>query len=218
MPGYSNVELANQALDHIGKANIASLTENSVAARKINEVFERTMYSALARSHWTFARKFATLSLVTPTAPNDWDERWAHVYDLPNDCCSFIRVVPRLDVPNTEPQAPHQLQGAYIYTNEVDAVGEYVFETTDTLSMPSTFLDAVSFLLARNVAMPLTRKRGYWADMNDAYEIQLGLAVEIDAGQEPTTYPQEAGGYIDARGGSEADVEGAAPDGSIYWT
>lgn len=215
MPGYSNVELANQALDHIGKGNIASLAEASVAARKINEVFERTLYAALARSHWTFARKFVTLTAQTP---NDWDQRWAFKYDLPNDCLNFVRIVPRLDIPNTEPQAPHQLFNGSIYTNEVDATGEYVYETTDTLTMPSPFLDAVSFLLARNVAMPLTRKRGYWADMNDAYELQLGLAVEQDAGQEPTTYPQEAGGYIDARGGSEADVEGAAPDGSIYWT
>ncbi len=211
--GYSNVELANQALDLLGKDRIASLSENSTAARKINEVFQRTMYSALARSEWTFSRKFQDLAALT----NDWDQRWAFKYDLPNDCAKFIRLVPRVDIPNTEPQAPHQLFGGAVYTDEADARAEYVYEQTDTLQMPSYFLDAVAFLLARNVAMPLTRKRSMWADMNDGYEGQLGLAVELDAGQEPTFYPQEGGGYVEARGGSEVEIEGAAPDGSIYW-
>lgn len=215
MPGYSNVELVNQALDHLGKDRIASLSEASTAARKANEVFQRTVYSALARSHWSFARKIQTLSQF-PT--NDWEERWSFKYDIPNDCLNFIRVIPRVDIPNTEAQAPHQLLNNAVYTDENLAKAEYVFETTDTLSMPSPFLDAVSFLLARNLAMPLTRKRSYWADMNDAFEGQLGLAVEHDAGQEPTYYPQRAGGYVDARGGAESEIEGAAPDGSIYWT
>lgn len=215
MPGYSNVELANQALDHLGKDPISSLSENSTAARKINAAFERTLYAALARSHWPFVRKIAELAAVTP---NDWDERWAFKYDLPIDCLTFVRLIPRVDIPNTEPQLTHQLFGSYVYANEPDAKAEYVFETTDTTAMPQPFLDAVSFLLARNVAMPLTRKRGYWADMNDAYEGQLGLAIEHSAGQEPTYYPQAAGGYIDARGGAESEIEGGAPDGSIYWT
>lgn len=212
--GYSNVELANQALDHLGKERIASLSENSTGARKINEVFARSIHSALARSRWQFARKIAALASVT----NDWDQRWAYKYSLPNDCATFVRIVPRVDVPNTEPQAPHELLGGYVYTDELNASAEYVFKTTSTLTLPEPFLDAVSFLLARNVAMPLTRKASYWNDMNTAYERQLALAIEHDTAQSPRFYDQNAHGYIDARGGQSTDIEGAAPDGSIYWT
>lgn len=212
--GYSKVELANQALDHLGKDRIASLTESSTAARKINEVLTRTINAALARSHWTFARKVQTLASQT----NDWEERWSFKYDEPNDLITFIRIIPRVDIPNHEPQVPHARRGGSVYCDECDAKAEYVYETDATLTMPQPFLDAVSFLLARNVAMPLTRKRSFWADMNTAYEEMLGLAIEHDAGQEPIEYPQDGGGYIDARGGSTSEIEGAAPDGSIYWS
>lgn len=213
MAGYSNVELVNQALDHLGKDRIASLSESSTAARKMNEMFERTIFSALARSHWSFARRIQSLSSLA----NDWDERWAYKYDLPNDCLNFVRIIPRVDIPNTEPQAPHQLMGGAVYCDELEAKAEYVFETTNTSLFSQPFLDACSYLLARNAAMPLTRKQGMYQGLNEAYEAQLGLAIEHDAGQEPTSWAQAGGGYIEARGGAETEIEGAAPDGSIYW-
>lgn len=212
--GYSKVELVNQALDHLGKDRIASLNENSTAARKANEILERVLRSALSRSHWTFSRRLQSLAGLT----NDWEERWGFKYDLPNDMATFVRIVPRVDVPNTEPQVPHQLMGGAVYCNEPTAKAEYVYSSTDTLVWPQPFLDACAFLLARDLAMPLTRKQSLWADMNQAYEFQLGAAVEHDAGQELTKYEQRSGGYIDARGGAEAEIDGAAPDGSIYWT
>lgn len=211
--GYSNVELANQALDHLGKDRIASLSENSTAARKINEVFERTIYAALSRSHWSFCRKIASLASVT----NDWDERWAYKYDIPSDCLTVVRVIPRVDMPNAEVQEPHELMGGYLYTNAADAKIEYVYKSTSTLTMPEPFLTAVSMLMARDVCMPLTRKRSFWNDLNRAWEMQLATAVEHDAGQQPNIWTQKAGGYLDARGAGESGTEGGAPDGSIYW-
>lgn len=210
--GYSKVELANQALDHLGKDRIASLTENSTAARKIVEVFDRSIHSVLSRSHWSFARKFLTLASLT----NDWDERWGYKYDLPSDCATFIRIVPLHD-PDGRDGPPHQMHGGAIYTNERDAKGEYVYKTVNTLAFPQPFLDTCSFFLAREIALPLTRKRSNWVDMNNMFTYQLGLAVEHDSGQEPTYLPEGDNGYIDARGGPAKDTSGAAPDGSIYW-
>ena len=211
--GYSKVELANQALDAIGKDRIASLSETSTAARKVNEVFDRTIESALARSHWSFCRKIASLSLLT----NDWSERWAYKYDIPSDCVTVVRLVPTSDMRNHEPQLEYELMGGALYCNEPLAKAEYVFRTTNTTTMPVPFLDAVAFLLARNVSMPLTRKPSLWGNMNQMYEMQLGYAIEHDAGQEPTFYPQEAGGYIDDRNGTTGSGRSGSVDGSIYW-
>lgn len=212
--GYSKTELTNQALDQLGKGRIASLAEVSTAARLANEIIDRVIYTVLARSIWTFSRKIASLAGVT----NDWEERWAYKYDLPNDLATLCRVVPSVDIPNHEPQVPHELKGGAIYANETPLKIEYVYNNTDTMTMPQTFLNAVAFLLAREMAMPLTRKRSYWEDANNAYEATLALAIQHDAGQEPTFYGQEGGGYIDDRGGAQDFVEGAAVDGSIYWT
>ena len=212
--GYSNVELANQALDHIGKDRIASLSENSVAGRKVTEIFTRVLYAALSESHWSFARKIATLANVT----NDWDERWGYKYDLPSDCLTFIRVVPRVDPKNAGSDPDHQLMGGAVYTNEINAKAEYVAKSTATLTMPDPFLEAVSYRMARDLAMPLTRKSSLRAEMSQAYLASLARAVMHDAGQERTTYDLDGGQYIEARGNGINDVEGAAPDGSIYWT
>lgn len=212
--GYSNVELANQALDHLGKDRIASLAEASTAARKINEVFERTIHSALARSHWTFSRTQVALAGLT----NDYAQRWAYKYDLPNDCATAVRLILSSDPLSNGEQAPYQLRGGYLYTDVADAELEYVKKSTSTSTMPNPFLDAVSFLLARNVSMPLTRKRAFWKDLNQDYEYHLALAIMQDAGQEPSSYVDQTGGeYNTTRGGGDDAYVAGAVDGSIYW-
>jgi hypothetical protein len=210
--GYSNIELANNALDILGKTNIASLTENSTAARKMNSTFERTINAALARSHWTFARRIQELAGLT----NDWSERWAYKYDLPSDMATAIRLIPTYDVPNGVP-IRYELASGSLYCNEASAKLQYVRQTTATLTMPEPFLDAVAFLWARNVSMPFTKKRALWNDLNQAYETQLAEAVSQDSGQELTEYPQTAGGYADDRGSSTGHDSSSTGDGSIYW-
>lgn len=211
--GYSKVELANQALDHLGKDNIASLTEVSTAARKANAMLSRVIETALARSHWSFARKIASLPGLTA----DWTERWAYKYDLPNDMVTLVRMIPLVDVQNTEPQAMYELKGGALYTNENTCKVEYVYVNEETLTWPQPFLDAVAYLLARDLAMPLTRKPGLRTEMHQYYEMQISRAVEHDSGQEPTSYVQKANSYLGARGASDDELGGAAPDGSIYW-
>jgi hypothetical protein len=211
--GLSNVEVANMALDHLGKDRIATLTESSTAARKINEVFDRTIHSALQHSPWTFSRTIQSLASLT----NDWDERWQYKYDVPNNCLKEVRLVPTVDPATNRQPVPFNLMGGALYTNITPAKLEYVRANTDTSTMPQYFLDALSFLLARNVAMPLTRKRSYWNDLNEAYVRQLATAVEIDAGREPQYYAYDHDNeYLNARGAT-GGVENPAPDGSIFW-
>jgi hypothetical protein len=212
--GYSKVELANQALDHLGKDSISSLTENSNAARKLNAAFNRSIYSVLSRSHWTFAQKLQSLASVT----NDWEERWAYKYDLPNDYIGAVRLVDNIDEPNRE-GPKFQVLGGALYTDERTAKLRYVYQTVDTLSFPQPFLDACALMLAKNVAMPLTRKVSIRDRLQQEFEYYLGLAIEQDAGQEPTTYIPSDGGYLSSRGSDDTgDYTGGAPDGSIYWT
>jgi hypothetical protein len=211
--GYSNVELANQALDHLGRDGITSLTDSTAQARKVNAAFTRTLNEALARSNWTFARKIASLAEVT----NDYSERWDYKYDLPNDCIKPVRLIDTVDAQRREP-VPFQKLGGKLYCNVTPAKLDYVRTTTDTMSMPQSFLTAVSFLLARNVTMPLTRKRQTYEDMNQLWERHLGLAIEEDTGSEPTWWTLDDGGYIESRGGYTSRYDD--PDdgaGSKYW-
>lgn len=197
--GYSNVDLANRALDHLGREHIASMTEASTAARRINDVFEATVHEALEWAPWTFARSIRALAQVT----NDWDERWTYKYDEPGDAAKVLRLVSSYDPVGPGVPISYQRLGGAIYTNLADAKAEIVVKSLSTGSMPVSFLTAVSFLLARNVAMPLTRKSSTWRDMDALWRNYVGLASSFDASQEPASWIEEDGGaYIRARDGS----------------
>lgn len=197
--GLSKVGVANRALDHIGKDRIASLTENSTAARKVNEVFDSVLVSVLERAPWTFGRTIRVLAEVT----NDWPERWAYKYDRPGDMVKFIRLIPPVDDPEGQDPLPVGHRVGAIYANEPSAKAEYIPEITETASLPQYFLDAFAFLLARDLAMPMTRKQSLWDALDQRYEFQLSRASEIDAAQEQSTYTR-GNDYIQARGGGVA--------------
>lgn len=211
--GLSKVAFVNAALDHLGKDNIASLGESSTAARKANAIVDRVLISTLERAPWSFNRKFQLLSSLT----NDWEERWAFKYDRPNDMAKFIRLVPPIDLPDADP-IPVGHKGGAIYANLDVAKVEYVVMSTETGSMPQYFLDAAAFLLARDLAMPLTRKVSFWDTLDQRFEFQLSRASEIDAAQEPSTYIS-SNDYIAVRGGGEVSpYDSIGADGSSYWS
>jgi hypothetical protein len=209
--GVSKVELANMALDALGVDRIASLTEASSAARIINSRIDQAIEAVLEMSDWTFARRIISLASVT----NDWTQRYANKFDIPNDVIKVIRLVPLIDLPN-EPPIPYSLANGALYTDENEVWLWYTYRDTNTTKWPMAFIEAVSFYLARAIAMPLTRKRQMVTDMNALFMQQVGMAIEYDAAQEATfwSYPSE---YLTARGSLARNQDGRGADGSSYW-
>lgn len=209
----SKVELANMALvDVLGLDQIASLTENSTAARAANRRIDGVIEAVLSMSDWTFARKITALAEVTNT---DWTERYERKYTLPNDMARARRLVPEIDIPNMPP-IDYAIANGSLYTNEPTAKLQYTFKNMDITSWPMSFTEAVAFYLARTLAMPLTRKRQVFIDANDLFTTQFAAAVEYDAGQE-VTYWSYPSGYLEARGANSSRGDGRGVDGSTYW-
>lgn len=92
------------------RTQIASLDENSVAARTCKLFYENTRDELLAEAQWTFANKFVTLSLITslPGAPGNNDTGgstvwgptnpapgWLYQYGYPDDCIRALWVIPQ---------------------------------------------------------------------------------------------------------------------------
>ena len=210
----SKVELVNIALeDMLGVSTITSLDENSTAARAAKRRVDDAIRAVLAMSDWSFARKIAALAAVDNL---DWTERHAYKYDLPNDCIKALRLVPEIDMSNTVP-IPYALLGRSLYTDHPDAKLLYTYANMSVEGWPHAFVEAVAAYLARTLAMPLTRKRQMFADMNAVFRAALAEAVEYDAAQEPTfwSYPS---GYLEARGATSDRYDDAyGADGSSYW-
>lgn len=208
----SKVELANMALDILAADNIASLDENSTTARKVKARIDQSIDAVLAMSDWTFARKIASLASVDNDA---WPERYEFKYDLPNDMLKAVRLIPEIDLPNVPPIS-FALANGTLFTNQRDAKLQYTYRNTSISSWPMAFVEAVAAYLARSVAMPITRKRQFFADASSIFVTQLATAVEYDAAQEATfwSYPSE---YLEARGSLLRDGDGRGLDGSSYW-
>jgi hypothetical protein len=205
--------LVNLALDHLGVDSIASLDENSTAARKARTQLDTSIESVLARSDWSFARRVSALAEVENTV---WPQRHQRAYDLPSDLLAARYLVEAVDRPNRTP-VPFSLANGLLYTDAPEAILLYTYRNTTTTAWPQPFVDAVAAYLARQLTVALTRKRNIWREMHDLYELLLAQAVSFDAGQEPTSYAYPSD-YLDARGpgGSHFDSRGA--DGSTYWS
>ena len=191
------------ALHHLGKDEIASLTENSTEGRACNFWFSKSAEEVLEMSNWTFARKIASLAQLT----NDYSQRWEYKYDRPSDCLKFIRLVPIVDPVDGGP-VEVQMLGTSIYSNEVDAAAEYVYPNLSTTSWPSQFSLAVSLVMARNMAMKLTRKGALFNNMHALAERAVYRAVEYDANQEVTYWTAESDFLVDRNGGPSTNVWG----------
>jgi hypothetical protein len=209
----SKVAMANMALDILGVDSIASITEASAAARKVSARIDGAIEAVLEMSDWTFARRIAALAEVTN---DDWTERYERKYSLPSDILRATRLVPAIDTPNSAPISYSLANGA-LYTNEEAARLQYTYRKLDPTEWPMSFTEAVAAYLARQLAMPLTRKRPMFIDANSIFLSQLASAVEYDAGQEATFwgYPSE---YLEARGASSRSGDGSGVDGSSYWS
>lgn len=210
----SDVEVCNLALDHIGKATITSLTENSVEARKCARHYPQARDAALAFSNWTFARRSRLLSEV---ASNDFEDVWDHAYDLPNDAVTVRRLCEVGMMPNWNSAPPEMyIESGVVFTNVPGARMFYTWCCADVARWTTLFTDAVALGLAARLAPNMTRRASDVDRLRDLYTRAISKAVEHDAAQEVTTY-RYGDGYVDARSGGSLDRPTRSHDSSTYW-
>lgn len=212
---YTTTRIANMALGHIGKPQIATLLEQSVEARTCAFFYDEATAIAKARSSWSFARGIQALAAVDNTYP----QRWSYKYDMPSNAAKIVRLVPLVDPFQTDktPPIPYELLGGALFTDEPDAVAEIVEANNTPAAWSADFALAVSYRLAQMIAPTLTRKSSYSNDLLQAYEMAITRAVEFDAGQQPNYYAYDAKYLIDRGGDSGSSLDGRGTDGSTYW-
>ena len=125
----SAVDIANSALNNIGASTINSLTEDSVAARIVNQryVFVR---DAVFRSHpWNCLVRRASLA-QNSTAPT-WG--YTYAYNLPTDpyCLRVLRLE-KLDL-------DYKVEGRTIVSDEQTMKIKFIARVTD----PNEYLSLI---------------------------------------------------------------------------
>lgn len=146
----SVTEICNRALQKLGAKSIASIDENSNAARACLNCYEVLRDAELMDHRWGFAIKRAELAADSPTP--EWGR--ANSYTLPVDYLKAIPPYPEMDYYDRD----WVIENGKIITNDVSPIYlRYVGKITDPNVMDVLFREALSTKMALEMCEILTQ-------------------------------------------------------------
>lgn len=129
----TKTSLINKALTLCGASTITSITDDTVNARSVNNVYEISLKSALTECKWNFATTRSTLTITVNTVA--WyHQNESYTYTKPTDC---LRVFETKDSSTIWRE-----EGDLIITDTSPLDIKYVYYHDDPTKYPSYFLDA----------------------------------------------------------------------------
>lgn len=153
----AEVDIYNLALSHVGNAKeCQSTTENTAEANACRRYYAQTRDEILEEFAWPFAKVTVALALVE----TDPTTEWAFAYRYPVDCLTFRRILSCLRQDTRQSRIPYLMgrddEGILIYTDAVNAVGEYTAVVEDTTQFAPTLVQAIAFKLGYYIAPRIT--------------------------------------------------------------
>jgi hypothetical protein len=208
MAVYDDVALCNMALSRIGIGQqIETLDTGADTSDEVKVCafwFEKCRDRVLSSFPWPMANKQVDLGEVEEE-PND---DWGFSYRYPNDCVVARRIVSGAGTAETDP-IPFDLgqdgTGRLIYTDQSEAVLDYTAWYSDAGEFPDVFASAIAYLLASEIAVPLSIDRAKAQDAGQLYLRELNKAQGI-ANQERRLRPVPASVFIRSRGSLPSTV------------
>ena len=198
----SSVDIANYALNKIGASNIISFTEDSKAARIVNQRYDAAR-DAVFRAHpWNCLIRRAELA-ASATAPTFG---YTKQYPLPTDpyCLRVLEFSNgSMHYPYDNPvsntgQPAFVIEGRNILTDEGTCKIKYVAKITDGTQYDANLIETLTARLAHEIAYAITGSTTMVQLMDAQYKEQLKEARFIDA-TEGVPAKIEASDYIEAR-------------------
>lgn len=181
----TEVGICNLALAHIGDAqtiNSIDPPDGSAEASKCAQFYPIARDTMLEAHSWDFTIRHQSLPLLGDP-PEDWQYRYA----MPNDVIEVLRVYP----PDTHKARDFVIegdsaQGRVILTNVPQAMARYRVRVTDTTFYPARFEQALSYLVASYLAVPVAQSPDLQQSAYEAYQNLLRQAMQLDANQNRT--------------------------------
>lgn len=206
----SKVSIANRALSKLGEDRILLLTDNTKAARTINQMFDDVLDAELRRHNWKFAIKRDSLPALA-IAPA-WG--YSFQYPLPADFLKLVQVND-LYVRSGTQQALWSVEGGNILTNlSAPLKVRYVYRVTNPGLFDPLFAEALACRLALEACETLTQSETKYNRVAEQYKANLMEALRVDSiSNPPDELPQ--GSWLDARGGSLV-YAGTASDTGLF--
>jgi hypothetical protein len=177
----SDIAICNLALAHLGEDPIVSLTDENKSARSLNRIYELSRDVVLRMKDWRFASVKAALAEVADQEVPGW----TYIYAYPAKCLCIRKVF--IDVENKNPD-PIEYETIFIpginqkaiACNSEQAYIEFTYQVTDATLFDMAFVNAFSFLLAAQVAKPLTGDDTIAKTMLQIYGSMVSDAARIN--------------------------------------
>ena len=190
----SKVAICNRALNSLGvKQRIASLTEDSEAARKCALVIDDCIDETIRAYNWNCATHRAALarSAVAPAFG------YAYKYALPAgpDPPYCLRVI---SVEDEDETSDYKIEGRFLLTDETTCKILYLKRVEDVNDLDVLCRSAIAARIAAEIAYSLTNSNTLQEAMWTLYGGKIQEATEIDA-QEGTAGKLEAESWIEER-------------------
>jgi hypothetical protein len=171
----SQVEICNLALVRLGESKITAMSDDAKAAILLSSIWDLIVDEVLQAHPWNFAVVRAQLE-AEDSAP-DWG--YAYEYALPSDCLRFLGI-------NEDPDINYRIEagvdGKSVFCDEDSPINVmYVTAIDDPELFDPTFVSALAWRLAAELAFPLTTNPNLVNAMMGAYQNSLPSAKTLDS-------------------------------------
>jgi len=186
------VDIVNMALQRIGSAaRIASLDEKAPEAQLGGFWYAMHRDTALASYAWPWATRRQKLQrLDTGTTPVEARRSgWACVYAMPDECLTALYLWTGQRNPPAELRAPFSVEMAtasearVLLADMEDAELVYVARVVDASRFPPLFAQALSYLVAADLARSLRKDEALASRLEGNWEVARARAAASAANQ-----------------------------------
>lgn len=180
----SKAQICNLALAHINQTQttISNLdTDSGTTASQCRIHYDVARRFVLSDFTWSFATKRVALADIGSPPPE-----WLYRYDYPSDCLKFMDIqrLTRTDLPiEFSVEAEADGSGLSILTDTDDATGIYIFDVENTSLFSPSFVTALSWYLASELAPSLSGDIDLQQAALTVYRQTLMAAQAIDSRQ-----------------------------------
>lgn len=173
--------ICNLALSRIGvRKLITSIDDSSAEAQACSAVYGIQRDVALQSFWWPFATKRVALAVLE--TEEEQREEWEYVYTPPADLLAVQYVTSGLRGGSVDSRISFEMEsnlagdGQVLLTDQVDAVLAYTIQQDNAATYSPAFVDALAYLLAAELALPLAAKPSLEQANRQRYELALQRA------------------------------------------
>lgn len=160
MSGESKVSICSSALNLLGEAAIASLTDDSDAARVCAQLYDNIKWSLISAYPWSFSKKKAQIPRLV-AAPTT---RWRYQFQLPTDRLGDVFALLPTDAVGATPIKNYEVQGSKVLYDGLELWIDYQYNVNEG-DMPPHFVQLLIYACAADFCMPITHESalaGHW--------------------------------------------------------